>query len=191
MPLFRGQVFQSVTFRMTDPSGFEGIEETMEGDPRLFVDVFREDAFYRNQSSLLGNLLQFFAIFVSGVMAIGAVFGAINTMYAAVASRGPEIGVLLTLGFTPRNVLGSFLVEAVLIALLGGLLGGLATLPINGLVTSTTNWDSFSELAFAFRVTPGLLLQGLIFAAVMGVVGGFLPARRAAKQPVAEALRGA
>lgn len=191
MPLFRGQVFQSVTFRMRDPSGFEGIKETMEADPRLFVDVLREDEFYRNQSSLLGDLLSFFAVFVSGVMAIGAVFGAINTMYAAVASRSPEIGVLLTLGFTPRNVLASFLVEAVLIALIGGLLGGLATLPINGLVTSTTNWDSFSELAFAFRVTPGLLLVGLIFAAVMGVIGGFLPARRAARQPVTEALRGA
>jgi putative ABC transport system permease protein len=110
-------------------------------------------------------------------------------MYAAVASRAREIGVLLTLGFKPRSVLASFVVEAVLIALLGGAIGCLLTLPINGLVTSTTNWDSFSEIAFAFRITPRLLLTGMIFAAVMGIVGGVFPARRAARQPVIEALR--
>ena len=102
--------------------------------------------------------------FIAGVMAVGAVFGAINTMYAAVSSRAPEIAVLLTLGFKPRNVLSSFLAEAVLIAILGGLAGCLLTLPINGLVTSTTNWNSFSEVAFAFRVTPNVLLNGMIFA---------------------------
>jgi putative ABC transport system permease protein len=137
----------------------------------------------------LSQILNFIAIFIAGVMAIGAVFGAINTMYAAVASRAPEIAVLLTLGFKPRNVLSSFLVEAVVIALIGGIIGCFLTLPINGLVTSTTNWDSFSEVAFAFKVTPGLMLDGLIFAAVMGIVGGFLPAYRAAKQPVVMALR--
>jgi putative ABC transport system permease protein len=119
------------------------------------------------------------------------VFGAINTMYAAVASRGPEIGVLLTLGFRPMNVLSSFLMEAVLISVLGGALGCLIALPINGLVTSTTNWSTFSEVAFAFRVTPALLLNGMMFAVVMGVVGGLLPALSAARQQVAVALRGA
>jgi ABC-type antimicrobial peptide transport system permease subunit len=110
-------------------------------------------------------------------------------MYAAVASRAPEIGVLLTLGFRPRAVMGSFLFEAVLIAALGGVLGCLMALPINGLVTSTTNWSSFSEVAFAFRVSPQLLLNGMIFAVAMGIIGGLLPARRAAKQQVIEALR--
>jgi putative ABC transport system permease protein len=97
--------------------------------------------------------------------------------------------VLLALGFKPRSVLASFVVESMLIALLGGLIGCLIALPINGLVTSTTNWNSFSEVAFAFRVTPPLLLAGIVFALVMGVIGGFLPARRAAKRPVVEALR--
>ncbi len=189
MPVFRGQGFQSLTFRMADPSAFDGIKETLENDPRLSVGAQREAAFYTNQSALLSNILGFFAVFVAGVMAVGAIFGAINTMYAAVASRAPEIGVLLTLGFKPRNVLGSFMLEALIIALLGGALGGLMALPVNGLVTSTTNWSSFSEVAFAFRVTPMLLVAGLVFAAVMGTIGGFFPALRAARLQVAQALR--
>jgi len=117
------------------------------------------------------------------------VFGAVNTMYAAVASRAPEIGVLLTLGFHPRSVLASFLLESAIIAAAGGAAGCLFALPINGIVTSTTNWASFSEIAFSFRVTPGLLLAGLVFAVVMGVLGGFFPARRAARVPVVQAIR--
>ncbi len=189
MPVFRGEVFQSITFRMTDPSSFEGVKQTLEDDRRLTVEVFRENEFYASQSELLGQILNFIAVFIAGVMAVGAVFGAINTMYAAVSSRAPEIAVLLTLGFKPGNVLSSFLAEAVLIAFLGGLAGCLITLPINGLVTSTTNWNSFSEVAFAFRVTPNVLMNGLIFAVVMGLIGGFFPARKAAKQPVVVALR--
>ena len=189
MPVFRGEVFQSITFRMNDPSAFAGIKQTLEDDQRLFVEVFRENEFYASQSELLGQILNFIAVFIAGVMAVGAVFGAINTMYAAVSSRAPEIAVLLTLGFKPGNVLSSFLAEAVVIALLGGLIGCIITLPINGLVTSTTNWSSFSEIAFAFRVTPRVLLNGMIFAGVMGLVCGFFPARKAAKQPVVVALR--
>jgi ABC-type antimicrobial peptide transport system permease subunit len=189
MPVFRGEVFQSVAFRMKDPAAFAGIKAQLEADPRLFVTAYREREFYENQSVLLGTLLKFLAVFIAGVMAIGAVFGAINTMHASVASRAPEIGVLLTLGFTPRNVLASFLLESVLLAALGGAVGCALALPINGLVTSTTNWNSFSEVAFAFRVGPRLLVQGLLFGMVMGLIGGFLPARRAARQEVAEALR--
>lgn len=189
MPVFRGEIFQSVTFRMRDPAAFDGIKETLESDPRFTLDAFRESEFYANQSTMLAQILTFIAIFLAGIMGIGAIFGAINTMYAAVASRGPEIGVLLTLGFRPRSVMGSFLVESILIAVIGGLLGCLIALPINGLVTSTTNWASFSEVAFAFRVTPQLLLNGMIFAVVMGIVGGLLPARHAARQQVVDALR--
>jgi len=189
MPVFRGEIFQTVTFRMADPSAFDGIKETLESDSRLFVDAFRERVYYENQSVMLARVLGFIAMFIASIMAIGAVFGAINTMYAAVASRAPEIGVLLTLGFRPASVLGSFLLEAVLIASLGGIIGCLMALPINGLVTSTTNWSTFSEVAFAFRVTPALLLNGMMFAIVMGIVGGLLPARRAARQEVVEALR--
>jgi ABC-type antimicrobial peptide transport system permease subunit len=189
MPVFRGQIFQSITFRMKDPGSFDGLKQSMESDGRLTVDAFRERDFYANQSTMLATVLNFIAIFIASIMGVGAVFGAINTMYAAVASRAPEIGVLLTLGFRPRSVMGSFLLESVLIAGLGGALGCLVALPINGLVTSTTNWASFSEVAFAFRVTPALLVNGMIFALVMGVIGGLLPARRAAKQQVVDALR--
>jgi putative ABC transport system permease protein len=189
MPVFRGEVFQSVTFRMKDASAFPGIKETLEGDARLGVDAARESVFYANQGNGLATVLAFISVFIASIMAIGAIFGAINTMYAAVASRAPEIGVLLTLGFRPRSVMSSFLIEAVFIALLGGAIGCLMVLPINGLVTSTTNWSSFSEVAFAFKVTPALLLNGMIFAAVMGIIGGLLPARRAAKQEVVNALR--
>jgi len=189
MPVFRGQVFQTITFRMKDPAAFDGVKKTLEDDVRLGVDAFREREFYANQSSMLTKVLSFLALFIASIMSIGAIFGAVNTMYAAVAARGPEIGVLLTLGFRPRSVLASFLLEAVLIAALGGALGCLLALPINGLVTSTTNWASFSEIAFAFRVTPKLLLNGMIFAVVMGVIGGLLPARHAARQQVVDALR--
>ena len=189
MPVFRGQIFQTITFRMKDPASFAGIKESLEGDARLGVDAFRERAFYAGQSTMLGQVLNFIALALALIMSVGAVFGAVNTMYAAVASRAPEIGVLLTLGFRPRSVMGSFLIEAVLIAALGGAIGCLVALPINGLVTSTTNWASFSEVAFAFRVTPALLLNGMIFAVTMGVLGGFLPARAAARQHVVDALR--
>ncbi|NOT09585.1 MAG: ABC transporter permease, partial [Gemmatimonadales bacterium] len=168
MPVFRGQIFQSVTFRMKDPGSFDGVKQALEADGRLTVDAFREREFYTNQSTMLATVLNFIAIFIASIMGVGAVFGAINTMYAAVATRAPEIGVLLTLGFRPQSVMGSFLLESVLIAALGGALGCLVALPINGLVTSTTNWSSFSEVAFAFRVTPALLLNGMIFAVVMG-----------------------
>ncbi len=189
MPVFRGEVFQSLTFRRKSDVAFADVKQILESDPQLFVDAFSEQEFYENQSALLGSILNFIAIFIASVMAIGAVFGAVNTMYAAVSSRAREIGVLLSLGFKPRSVLFSFVAEAVLIAILGGIIGCVLALPINGLVTSTTNWDSFSEIAFAFRVTPGLLLAGLMFSVVMGVIGGFFPARRAAKQQVVEALR--
>jgi putative ABC transport system permease protein len=149
-----------------------------------------EQDFYTSQSGILSTTLTIMAVFISTIMSIGAIFGAINTMYAAVSSRSPEIAVMLTLGFKPRSVLASFLAEAAVIALIGGVLGCIFALPINGLATSTTNWQSFSEVAFAFRVTPTLLFYGVIFSVVMGVVGGFFPAWRAARLPVVQALRG-
>ncbi len=187
--VFRGNAFQSVTFRLKDAGGFDDAKRAVLADQRLQVDAHRESEFYANQSQLLGNILRFLAIIITSIMAIGAVFGAVNTMYAAVSSRTPEIAVLLTLGFHPRSVLASFLAESAVIAFLGGVIGCLLALPINGVIASTTNWASFSEIAFAFRVTPMLLLSGLVFAVVMGVVGGFFPARRASRMPVIQALR--
>ena len=187
--VFRGNSFQDVAFRLKDPAGFEDAKRAFLADQRIQVDAHRESEFYANQSQLLGNILRFLAIMITSIMAVGAVFGAVNTMYAAVSSRTPEIAVLLTLGFPPRSVLASFLAESAVIALVGGVIGCLLALPINGVVTSTTNWASFSEIAFAFRVTPQLLAAGVIFAVVMGLVGGFFPARRASKLPVIQALR--
>ena len=189
MPVFRGEVFQSISFRMKDPAAFDEAQRALQADKRMTVDVHRESAFYAQQSQLLSNILNILAIVITSIMAVGAVFGALNTMYAAISSRAPEIGVLMTLGFRPVSVLVSFLAESAFIALLGGILGCVFALPLNGIVTSTTNWSSFSEIAFSFRVTPTLLLIGVIFALVMGVVGGFFPALRAARLQVVQALR--
>lgn len=189
MPVMRGDVFQSVTFRLTDPGAFDEAKRSLEGDQRIGVDVHREFDFYTQQSKLLGDILEILAVMITSIMAVGAVFGAINTMYAAVASRASEIAVLLTLGFRPRSILASFLAESALIALVGGVLGCLMALPVNGIVTSTTNWASFSEIAFSFRITPGLLLAGMVFSLVMGIVGGFFPAWRAARLEVVKAIR--
>jgi putative ABC transport system permease protein len=122
-------------------------------------------------------------------MGVGAIFGAMNTMYAAVSQRTREIAVLLTLGFSKFSIMTSFLFESVLLALVGGVLGCLLALPINGITTSTTNWSSFSEVAFAFRVTPLGLALGMLFAVGMGLIGGFLPARKASNQTLAASLR--
>ena len=187
--VFRGGAFQDVAFRLKDPGAYEDVKRAFLADQRMQLDAHRESEFYASQSELLGNILRFLAIMITSIMSVGAVFGAVNTMYAAVSSRTPEIAVLLTLGFHPRSVLASFLAESAVIAFIGGVLGCLLALPINGVVTSTTNWSSFSEIAFAFRVTPQLLGAGLVFAVVMGVVGGFFPARRASKLPVIQALR--
>ena len=189
MPVFRGPVYQSMTLRLANPEGFEAAQARIEGDPRLQLQVKRESEFYEEQSAMLSTVLRFIAIFVTSIMAIGAVFGAINTMDAMVAARGREIALLQTLGFRPGSVLSSFMIEAILLALAGGVLGCLLSLPINGIRTSTTNWQSFGELTFAFRITPQILALGLGFAVLMGIVGGFLPARRAAKQVVAVGLR--
>jgi ABC-type lipoprotein release transport system permease subunit len=189
MPVFRGDVFQSVTFRLKDPARFKAVEAALESDPRLGVEVRRESDFYASQSEMLTNVMTGAGVFIVLIMAVGAIFGAMNTMFASVGGRTREIAMLLTLGFSPMAIMTSFMIESVILALLGGLLGCLLALPINGIVTSTTNFSSFSEVAFAFLVTPVAMAWGMFFAAVMGVVGGFLPALQAARQPLARSLR--
>ena len=189
MPVFRGQVFQSLSFRLADPNGFEEAKRALESNKQMTVEARRESDFYVEQSAILGSVLEILAIVITTIMAVGAICGAVNTMYAAVSGRAPEIAVLLTLGFHPRSVLASFVAESAIIATIGGVVGCLIALPVNGVVANTTNWASFSEIAFSFRVTPALLLSGLVFSIVMGVLGGFFPARRAAKMPVVQALR--
>jgi ABC-type lipoprotein release transport system permease subunit len=187
--LDRTDVFESVTFAMRDTSRFRALKAQLEKDPRLNVQVVTERGFYEGQSQLLANVIRGAGVFITLIMAVGAIFGAMNTMYAAVGSRTREIAVLLTLGFSPIAVMFSFMIESVMLALIGGLVGCLLALPVNGITTSTTNWSSFSEVAFAFRVTPIGMALGLIFAVVMGMVGGFLPALKAARQPLARTLR--
>jgi putative ABC transport system permease protein len=180
---------QSVTVHLTSPDALQQLRDSLTKDPRLNVDVTREIDYYSKQSTRMTQLITILGGFVAGIMAIGAVFGALNTMYSAVAERGREIATLRALGFGGVNVVLSFVFEALMISLIGGLLGCLAVLRLNGLTTSTMNFQTFSNLAFAFKITPALLAGGICFALVMGFLGGILPAIRAAMLPVATALR--
>lgn len=189
LPVFDRLNFQSVTLRLADPARLAELEARLEADPRLNVEVQRESDYYAAQSAQLASVIRVLGFFLVAVMAAGAVFGALNTMYASIGARTREIAMLLALGFTPGQVRLSFVLEAVLLCLLGGVLGCLLALPVHGVSTGTTNWATFSEVAFQFRITPGILAAGLAAAAVLGLVGGWFPARLAARQPVAAALR--
>ncbi len=180
---------QSVTVHLASPAALQQLRDTLTADPRLNVDVTREIDYYAKQSTRMTQLITILGGFVALIMAIGAVFGALNTMYSAVAERGREIATMRALGFNSWNVVLSFLFEALLISFVGGLVGCLAVLPLNGLTTSTMNFQTFSNLAFAFKITFDLLWMGVLFAMVMGVLGGMPPAIRAASRPVATALR--
>jgi putative ABC transport system permease protein len=182
-------IFQSVTVHLASPDSFQTLKDSLTSDPRLNVDVTREIDYYAKQSTVMTTLISVLGGLVAAIMAIGAVFGALNTMYSAVAERGREIATMRAVGFAGSAVVFSFLIEALLIALVGGLLGCVAVLPLNGFTTSTMNFQTFSNLAFAFKITPDLLVKGVLFALVMGVLGGLLPAIRAATLPVAAALR--
>jgi putative ABC transport system permease protein len=181
--------FQSVTVHLTSPDSLQQFKDAVTSDPRLNVDVTREIDYYSKQSVRLTTLITVLGGLIAAIMAIGAVFGALNTMYSAVAERGREIATMRALGFGGPSVVFSFVIEALLIAFVGGLLGCLVVLPLNGLTTGAMNLQTFSHLAFAFKITPELLVKGIIFALVMGFVGGLLPAVRAATRPVAQALR--
>jgi putative ABC transport system permease protein len=181
--------FQSVTVHLASPDSLQQLKDALTTDPRLNVDVTREIEYYSKQSTRLTTLITVLGGLVAGIMAIGAVFGALNTMYSAVAERGREIATMRALGFGGPSVVTSFVIEALLIAFVGGLIGCIAVLPLNGLTTGAMNLQTFSHLAFAFKITPELLVKGIIFALAMGLIGGFLPAVRAAIQPVATALR--
>jgi putative ABC transport system permease protein len=181
--------FQSVTVHLQNPGTLQQLRDALTADPRLNVDVAREVDYYTKQSGRLTSLITILGGLVAAIMAIGAVFGALNTMYSAVSERGREIATMRAIGFGGPSVVFSFVIEALLIALVGGLLGCLAVLKLNGVTTGAMNLQTFSHVAFAFKITPLLLAQGIVFALVMGVIGGLLPAIRAAAQPVASALR--
>ena len=186
----RGDSFQSVLARLESPDVFDRFRDALTTDPRLDVLVEREDVYYRGQSDFVHALITGLGTIIAVLMGIGAVFGAINTMYSAVASRTREIATLRALGFSSVSVVVSVLIESALLSLIGGILGGaIAYAAFHGYQTATLNWQTFSQVSFAFDVTPALLVQGGLYALVMGFVGGVFPAVRAARLPIVTALR--
>jgi putative ABC transport system permease protein len=191
MQAFRRPVYSSVIFKLGNARDFDGLKARLESDPRLTVDVKRESRFYAEQSEVLAKFIHILGLVLSLIFSVGATIGAMITMYAAVANRTAEIGTLRALGFTRRDILSAFLVESMLLALVGGLVGlGFASL-MQVVTISTMNWQTFSELAFGFRLTPQIIGQSVGFALGMGLVGGFLPAVRAARMNIVDALRAA
>jgi putative ABC transport system permease protein len=185
----RPNSFNAMTLKLTDASAFESLEAAMAADPRLDSRPQREIDYYSEQSRPVTTLIRTFGAIVTVILSIGAVFGAMNTMYAAVAFRIREVGTMRALGFSRLRIVTAFLVESMTLALIGGVLGCLIALPVHGWSTGTTNFNTFSEVAFKFRITPLLLGAGLVFAAVMGALGGLLPALSAARTPISRALR--
>jgi putative ABC transport system permease protein len=186
----RGNSYQSVYLRLETVDSLQKLKDALTTDPRLNVTAIREPEYYAQQSQVLQTVIQTIGRGIAVLMGLGAIFGAINTMYSAVASRTREIATLRALGFGSTPVVISVLVEALLLSLVGGVIGGLtAWAAFDGYQTATMNWQSFSQVAFSFAVTPQLLTQGLIYAAIMGFLGGLLPAIRAARLPVVSALR--
>jgi len=186
----RGNSYQSVLARLDSPASFATFKNWITTNPQLNMQVQRENDYYSAQSTTMTSLIRGIGYVIAGLMGIGAIFGAILTMYTAVASRTREIATLRALGFNTSSVLVSVLGESLSLAALGGLVGGLAAyLAFNGYQTSTMNFQTFSQVAFAFAVTPALLFQGLFYSLIMGLVGGLWPAIRAARLPIASALR--
>jgi len=185
----RGAGSNSLVVRMKDPAAIPELDRWIRSQPQMQLQAVQERKYYEDQAGPLARILRILASFVAAVMGVGAVFGAMNTMYAIVAARTREIGTLRALGFSRRAILASFLIESVILALAGGALGCLLAFPMNGFSTGTGQTQSFSEIAFAFQITPGIVLTGMAFAAVMGVVGGLFPAFRGARLPITTALR--
>ena len=191
MQSFRRNSYSSVVVQLADQRAFDAIKKRLEADPRLTVDAQRERVFYELQSKLMSDFIRIIGITLSAMFSLGAVFGATITMYAAVASRTREIGTLRALGFRRAGILAAFLSEAMFLGLVGWAVGmSLASLMLLVKI-STMNWSSLSELAFRFVLTPGIVLQSLVFALAMGYIGGFLPAIRAARLKIVDALRAA
>ena len=181
--------FQSVTVHLPSPGDFPKFKDALTSDPRLTVSVDREQDYYEKQSEALAHFITVMGSFVAIVMGIGAVFGALNTMYSAVSERSREVAALRALGFSGSSVVLSFVFEALFIALVGGVVGCLFVIPLNSYTVGTLNWQTFSHVSFSFRLTPTLFAIGICFSLFMGLIGGVPPAIRAARMPIAAALR--
>jgi putative ABC transport system permease protein len=186
----RGESFQSVYAKLASAHAFPQFKDALTANPQLKVKAMRQSEFLADQSSMLTGFIRGIGVFIAVMMAFGALFGALNTMYSAVASRTREIATLRALGFGSSPIILSVLIESLALALIGGTVGAtVAYLVFDGVKAATINWQTFSQVAFAFAVTPQLLFYATIWAAAIGLVGGVFPAIRAARLPIAAALR--
>lgn len=188
MQAFRRPVYSSVIFKLRDSSEFENVKSRLENDPRLTVDALRETRYYEKQSEMMAKFLRILGISLTLIFSIGAVIGAMITMYAAVANRTNEIGTMRALGFQKISILVSFLVESLILSFIGGCVGLFFSSFLELFTVSTMNWQTFSELAFSFSLTFKIIFSGLLFSLIMGFIGGVLPAFRAAKMNIVDAL---
>jgi ABC-type antimicrobial peptide transport system permease subunit len=188
---FRRIGFSALLFKLADPASFDAVKKEIEGDQRLTLEVKRETQFYADQSEVMAKFISYLGTTISVIFSIGAIIGAMITMYASVASRTAEIGTLRALGFSRAAILVAFLGEALLLGLVGGLAGLFAASFMQMVPISTSNFQTFSEIAFSFTLTPEIVAASLGFALLMGFVGGFLPAARAARLKIVDALRAA
>lgn len=185
----RGAGSNSLVVRMKDPATIPELDRFIRAQPQMQLQALSERQYYEEQAGPLSRTLRGLATFVALVMGVGAVFGAINTMYAIVSARTREIGTLRALGFPRRSILAAFLIESVILAVVGGIIGCLLAFPMNGFSTGTGQTQSFSEIAFAFQITPPILATSMLFAVLMGILGGLLPALRGSRMPITAALR--
>ena len=186
----RGDSYQTVYARLASPEKFTEFKDALTSNPRVKLSVDRQDEFYAEESSITTQFISVLGTAIAVMMAVGALLGALNTMYNAVAARGREIATLRALGFGATPVVFSVLLESMVLALVGGIVGGVAAyVAFDGYSAATMNFQTWSQVAFAFAVTPTLLFQAIVGAAVIGLLGGFLPAIRAARLPIAAALR--
>ena len=188
---FRRNGYSSIVFKLADPDRLDAVKTELESDPRLTIEAKREKQFYADQSQALATFIRVLGTGISIIFSIGAVIGAAITMYASVASRTAEIGTLRALGFPRSAILTAFLAEALLLGLVGGIVGLVAASFMQAMTISTTNFQTFAEIAFSFALTPSIVAASLAFALAMGFVGGFLPAARAARMKIVDALRAA
>ncbi len=191
MAAFRRNAYSAMVLRLADSHQFERFKQDIENDQRLTLDAKREQTFYADQSKALSTFISVLGLILSVIFSIGAMIGATITMYASVANRVGEIGTLRALGFQRGSILAAFLSESMLLAVVGGALGLACASLMQFISFSTTNFQSFSELAFGFRLTTAIILKTLLFSLAMGAIGGFLPALRAARMPIVDALRAA
>ncbi|MBX7245395.1 MAG: ABC transporter permease [Candidatus Sumerlaeaceae bacterium] len=181
--------YSSVLLRATQPGGAAGLMKEIDGNQQLATMKPRAEVAYYAEQTKSAEPIKFLGTMISVIMAVGAVFAAMNTMYAAISSRSWEIATLRVIGYSRRSILLCFMIESMILGAAGGVLGGLMALPMNGMATGTMGMFSFSEVAFSFRVTPGLLASGVVFAMLMGLAGGFLPALQASRRAIVESLR--